>query len=56
MTQAGAVGEKLARVRAWLDGAGYGAALFTSQPAVAWVTGGLEDRVVRNEEPAILST
>jgi hypothetical protein len=45
--------EKLARVRRWLEGAGLGAALFTSQPGVAWVTAGLEDRVVRNEEPAL---
>ena len=45
--------EKLARVRRWLDATGFGAALFTSQPGVAWVTGGLEDRVVRNEEPGL---
>ena len=45
------VAEKLDRVREWLAGSGYGAALFTTQPGVAWVTGGLEDRVVRNEEP-----
>ena len=50
----GEVAEKLARVRGWLDDAGYGAALFTSQPSVAWVTGGLEDRVSRNEEPALV--
>jgi Xaa-Pro aminopeptidase len=54
MTSAGEVAEKLARVRGWLDDAGYGAALFTSQPSVAWVTGGLEDRVSRNEEPALV--
>ena len=30
------------------------AALFSSQPGVAWVTAGLEDRVVRNEEPALV--
>jgi hypothetical protein len=48
------VAAKLDRVRGWLTGSGYGAALFTSQPAVAWVTGGLEDRVVRNEEPALV--
>jgi Metallopeptidase family M24 len=52
--RAGEVAEKLARVRGWLDGSGYGAALFTSQPGVAWVTAGLEDRVVRNEEPALV--
>ncbi len=52
--RAGEVAEKLARVRGWLDDSGYGAALFTSQPGVAWVTGGLEDRVVRNEEPALV--
>jgi Xaa-Pro aminopeptidase len=45
---------KLDRIRGWLAGSGYGAALFTSQPGVAWVTGGLEDRVVRNEEPALV--
>jgi Xaa-Pro aminopeptidase len=52
--RAGEVAEKLARVRGWLDEAGYGGALFTSQPGVAWVTGGLEDRVSRNEEPALV--
>jgi Xaa-Pro aminopeptidase len=51
---AGEVAEKLARVRGWLDEAGYGAALFTSQPSVAWVTAGLEDRVCRNEEPGLV--
>ena len=45
---------KLDRVRGWLTGSGYGAALFSTQPGVAWVTGGLEDRVVRNEEPALV--
>lgn len=45
---------KLARVRDWLSSSGYGAALFATQPGVAWVTGGLEDRVVRNEEPALV--
>jgi Xaa-Pro aminopeptidase len=52
--RAAEVAEKLARVRGWLDEAGYGAALFTSQPSVAWVTAGLEDRVCRNEEPALV--
>jgi hypothetical protein len=50
----GEIAAKLDRVRAWLAGSGYGAALFTTQPGVAWVTGGLEDRVVRNEEPALV--
>ena len=45
------VSVKLDRVRGWLTGSGYGAALFTTQPGVAWGTGGLEDRVVRNGEP-----
>jgi Xaa-Pro aminopeptidase len=48
------VAAKLDRVRVWLAGSGYGAALFTTQPSVAWVTGGLEDRVVRNEEPGLV--
>jgi Xaa-Pro aminopeptidase len=48
------VAAKLDRVRGWLAGSGQGAALFTTQPSVAWVTGGLEDRVVRNEEPALV--
>jgi hypothetical protein len=48
------VAAKLDRVRGWLAGSGYGAALFTSQPGLAWVTGGLEDRVVRNEEPSLV--
>jgi antitoxin VapB len=45
---------KLRRVRTWLDGSGYGAALFTAQAGVAWVTAGLEDRVSRNEEPGLV--
>jgi Xaa-Pro aminopeptidase len=45
---------KLGRVRGWLDRSGYDAALFTTQPGVAWVTAGLEDRVVRNEEPGLV--
>jgi len=45
---------KLHRVRAWLDGSGYNAALFTGQPGLAWVTAGLEDRVSRNEEPGVV--
>ena len=45
---------KPTRVRGWLDGSDYDAALFSSQPGVAWVTAGLEDRVVRNEEPALV--
>jgi Xaa-Pro aminopeptidase len=53
MTPSGELAEKLGRVRGWLDAAGFGAALFTTQPGVAWVTGGLEDRVVRNEEPGL---
>jgi Xaa-Pro dipeptidase len=39
--------EKLARVRAFLDTADLDAALFTDQRLVAWVTGGLEDVIVR---------
>jgi Xaa-Pro aminopeptidase len=54
VARAGEVAEKLTRVRGWLDEAGYGAALFTSQPSVAWVTAGLEDRVCRNEEPGLV--
>ena len=45
---------KLDRVRTWLDGSEYDAALFTGQPGVAWVTAGLEDRVCRNEEPGVV--
>jgi hypothetical protein len=48
------IAAKLARVRGWLDEAGYDAAIFDTQPGVAWVTAGLEDRVVRNEEPALV--
>jgi Xaa-Pro aminopeptidase len=48
------VAAKLDRVRTWLDGSGYGAALFTTQAGVAWVTAGLEDRVSRNEEPGLV--
>jgi hypothetical protein len=46
--------EKLARVRGWLAAAGHDVALFASQPGVAWVTGGLEDKIVRNEEPGLV--
>ncbi|HXW43536.1 MAG TPA: M24 family metallopeptidase [Streptosporangiaceae bacterium] len=45
---------KLGRVRRWLAESRYDAALFTTQPGVAWVTAGLEDRVVRNEEPGLV--
>jgi Xaa-Pro dipeptidase len=45
---------KLARVRAWLDQAGFDGALFRTQPEVAWVTDGLTDPVVRNEEPGLV--
>jgi antitoxin VapB len=45
---------KLERVRTWLDSAGYDGALFSTQPEVAWVTDGLTDPVVRNEEPALV--
>jgi Xaa-Pro dipeptidase len=50
----GEVGAKLARVRGWLERSGNRAAILRTQPGVAWVTGGLEDRVVRNEEPALV--
>jgi Xaa-Pro dipeptidase len=45
---------KIERVRAWLEAAGYDGALFRTQPEVAWVTDGLTDPVVRNEEPALV--
>jgi hypothetical protein len=54
MSRAAEAGAKLARVRGWLEGSGKEAALFSSQPGVAWVTAGLEDKVVRNEEPALV--
>jgi hypothetical protein len=54
MSRAGEVTAKLARFRGWLHGSDYDAALFSSQPGVAWVTAGLKDRVVRNEEPALV--
>lgn len=41
-------------VRAWLGDQGYDGALFRTQPEVAWVTGGLTDPVVRNEEPGLV--
>jgi len=49
--RAAEIGAKLVRVRTWLAAEGYDGALFTGQPGVAWITAGLEDRVVRNEEP-----
>lgn len=45
------VAAKLDRVRRWMSGSGHEAVLFAAQPGVAWVTGGLEDKVTRNEEP-----
>jgi antitoxin VapB len=45
---------KLLRLRDWLATAGFDAALFTGQPGVAWLTAGLEDKVVRNEEPGLV--
>jgi Xaa-Pro dipeptidase len=48
------VAAKLARVRTWLASEGLDGALFTTQPGVSWVTGGLEDRVNRIEEPGLV--
>lgn len=45
---------KLDRVRDWLGRNGYDGALFRTQPEVAWVTDGLTDPVVRNEEPGLV--
>lgn len=45
---------KIDRVRAWLGVHGYDGALFRTQPEVAWVTDGLTDPVVRNEEPGLV--
>jgi Xaa-Pro aminopeptidase len=42
------------RVRRWLADSGYDGVLFRTQPEVAWVTGGLSDLVVRNEEPGLV--
>ena len=52
--RAAEVAAKLDRVRAWLRDSAHQAALFTTQAGVAWVTAGLEDRVSRNEEPALV--
>jgi Xaa-Pro aminopeptidase len=48
------IAAKLDRVRGWLAASGHDAALFTSQPGVAWVTAGVTDLVVRNEEPGLV--
>jgi Xaa-Pro dipeptidase len=53
-TRAAEIAAKLRRVRDLLDARGWDAALFTSQPGVAWVTAGLEDKIVRNEEPGLV--
>jgi len=45
---------KIEKVRAWLAEHGYDGALFRTQPEVAWVTDGLTDPVVRNEEPGLV--
>lgn len=45
---------KVGRVRTWLADHGYDGALFRTQPEVAWVTDGLTDPVVRNEEPGLV--
>jgi hypothetical protein len=42
MSRAAEAGAKLARVRGWLKDSGQDAALFSSQPGVAWVTAGRE--------------
>ncbi|MGC8628286.1 MAG: M24 family metallopeptidase, partial [Acidimicrobiales bacterium] len=42
---------KLGRVRQWLQRSGYQAVLLTMQANVAWVTGGIDDIIARNEEP-----
>lgn len=45
---------KVDLVRDWLGTTAYDGALFRTQPEVAWVTDGLTDPVVRNEEPALV--
>jgi Xaa-Pro dipeptidase len=48
------IATKLRQVRELLDASGWDAALFAGQPGVAWVTAGLEDKIVRNEEPGLV--
>jgi Xaa-Pro aminopeptidase len=48
------IAAKLDRVRGWLAASGHDAALLTGQPGVAWVTAGVTDLVVRNEEPGLV--
>jgi Xaa-Pro dipeptidase len=45
---------KLARVRELLACGEYSGALFTTQGSVAWVTAGIEDRVLRGENPSLV--
>jgi Xaa-Pro aminopeptidase len=52
--RAAEIAAKLRRVRNLLDARGWDAALFTSQPGVAWVTAGVEDKIVRNEQPGLV--
>jgi Xaa-Pro dipeptidase len=52
--RAAEIATKLRRVRELLDARGWGAAVFASQPGVAWITAGLEDKIVRNEEPGLV--
>jgi Xaa-Pro dipeptidase len=52
--RAAEIATKLRRVRDLLDARGWHAALFASQPGVAWITAGLEDKIVRNEEPGLV--
>ncbi len=48
------VGTKLARVRHMLAERGYGGALLTSQANVSWITAGLQDPVIRGEDPGLV--
>lgn len=54
ITRAAEVKEKLARIRSFLDRADLDGALFTRQALVAWATAGIEDAIVRGEDPGLV--
>jgi antitoxin VapB len=48
------VATKIARVRSLLDAKSYSSALLMSQANVSWITAGLQDPVVRGEDPGLV--
>jgi len=54
-TRAAEAAEKLERVRAYLADSGHSGVLFSRQFLISWITAGMEDTVLRGQDPAFLS-